>query len=292
MTTLLIDDAFQYENKAVSHPSYRLSKVIPQSITNFPLGSSILESQIEIPQRCFNLSKSTLDFQLQYVSAGVTGEFANFLTLGQSYIDSIFLKTREGLDIVSLYNVDVVTRAISPYINKMEKYLENPRNPGSTTATLAQGVDQGWNMFRSNTLVTVSPLAGNKPAYAGGKQIDILSGTAPNDGTDSYNEPQYYTQGVADTSGLAGSLYRNFSIPLGSIAPHTLLSLDKSLYFGQALILTIRWAQTSRIGFISTNATPTTGIANLDGVLTVANLQLRLAVEQNQPVVDFCDNVQ
>lgn len=285
MATIMIDDAFQYENKAVSHPSYRTSKVIPQNNSSIILGSSILESQIEIPQRCYNLSKSTLDFQLQYVSAGVTGEYTNMLTLGQSYIDSIFLKTREGLDIVSLYNVDVVTRAVAPYINKMEKYLTNPRNTGSTTAALAQGLDQGWNMFRSNTTVTIGSTPGSAVPYAGGAQIDVVTNTAVNVGTDSYNEPQYYEQSAADTSGKAASLYRNFSIPLGSIAPHTLLSLDKTLYFGQALILTVRWAQTTRIGFISTATNLSTGIGALDGVLTVANLQLRLAVEQNQPVI-------
>ncbi len=286
----MIDDAFQYENKAVSHPSYRLSKVIPQSISTIPLGNSIMEIQIEIPQRAYSLADSFLDFQMQYVSSGTTGQYSNFLTLGEIFVDSFFIKTREGLELVSSFNTDVCSRAVLPYVTKKSEFLDYPRCVGSTTAQLANGVDQGFNLFRSNSLVTVYPLFGNFPAYAGGKQIDILSGTIPNNGTDSYNEPQYFTQTAADTSAKASNLYRNFSVPLGCIAPHTLASLRKTLYYGQALIMVVRFAQATRVGFISTAADLSTGIGPLDlgtngASLTLANIQLRLAVEQNQPVV-------
>lgn len=284
MVDLVIDSAFEYDQKAVSHPSYRFSKVIPQNNSTITLGSSILESQIEIPMKAFNLSKSTLDFQMQYVDAGDTTYFNNFLSLGQVYIDSIFVKTREGLDVVSLYNADVVTRAITPYIEKREEFLEFPSNPGALTSALAQGLNQGWNHFKSNALVSTRSLVGNAPPYSGGGQI-VVSGATAQDGSDNYQESQYYVQTPISSAGHAGNLYRNFSIPLGKLAPHTLLSLNKTIYLGQAVILTIRWAQTGRIGW-ATTAAALTGPVALPGVLQIANLQLRLAVEQNQPVVD------
>lgn len=282
MATIHIDEALQYEMQMSSHPAYRTSKVIPINNTTITLGNSIFESQIEVPQKCFNLAKSTLDFRLDYVhTAGTTG-FNNFLSLGQTYIDSIFLKTREGLDIVSLYNVDAVTRAVTPYIIRKEDFTENPRNVGSTTALLSTQ-DQGFNAFRSQEAVTSGP-GGVAPLQTRGNALRVdVAGAAFIAGADAYDEPQRFIQTLAADDATA-DLYRQFSIPLGLIAPHSLLSLNKSLYFGQALIMVIRWSQVSRIGWRSAAAAGTTPVA-LDGVMTVNNLQLRLAVENNQEVV-------
>lgn len=288
MSTIHIDEALQYEAQVSSHPSYRYSKVIPINNTQVPLGNSIFESQIEVPQKCFNLSQSTLDFRLDYVpaaipAAGSTG-FNNFLSLGEVMVDSIFLKTREGLDIACLYNVDAVTRAIAPYTHKKEDYLEYPRNVGDSTALLSQR-DQGWNLFRSNEVVSAGPGGGGTVSLPLGnaRRIDIDGNNVIN-GADNYNETQRYIQTGSTTA--VSPLYRQFSIPLGELCPHSLMSLNKSLYFGQALIMMVRWSQVSRIGWQTAGTTGATGGAvALTGTMTINNLQLRLAVENNQDVV-------
>lgn len=285
MSNLIIDEAFHYDEKVVSHPSYKPTRIFSKNGTSATLTTSTTpEFTFEITPRCMNLSKSTLDFQLQYI-AGVTGanHYENFLTLGQVYISYITLKTNEGTSLVSLDNVDMITRAEALYINKMEKFLSNPRNSGSTTSQLANGVDLGWNVFRSNNLASLLSAVGNTPPYSGGKSIPIT--TSPggqSNGFDNYNEAQYFIQ-VANLTNGAGNFYRNFSIPLSEIAPHTLLSINKTLYFGQSLYLTIGFSPTNKLGWISDINNGNN--ANLDGTFIIANLELRLKVEKNQTIV-------
>ncbi len=285
MANLIVDETLQYENKNVSHSTYKPTKIISKSGTSIALSSSNnTEVIFEITPKCMNLSKSTLDFQLQYITT-TSGATKNeyFFTLGQIYISSIALRTRDGTELVSLDNIDIVSKAEALYINKMDKFLTFPRNCGGTTSQVAQGTDLGFNFFRSNALSSsVSAAAGTSPPFSGGLLVPFITNGVPKVGSDNFNEPQYFMI-VANATSHAGDFYRNFSIPLGQIAPHTLLSINRSLYFGQNLNLVIRFSPSVKLGYLGDSSYANT--ANLDGVVTLNNLELRLAVEKNQTCV-------
>ena len=274
--------AINYQEKESNHGSYRMSRVLPLGNSNVTLqASSTSEIQFEIPNKVYNLSKSQLNFEAAFLESGTASAINHIHTLGQTMIDRISLMDRGGKYLCDVTDCNQYTRAVSQYVTPLANMLENDSSRGAATQAASRLADKGHNNFRSNVAVpTATPGLANGP---NGTRISAAGeAQAPSVGS---TEHCYFTQGVARDGSAAGQVNVAYSIPLSEIH-HTLLSLDKDLYFGQALILRIQFAPTSRLGWVSTSATDlNTGVAVLDGAVSLSNMRVNLAVEINPELV-------
>jgi len=273
------DSALDYGTKTADHGSYRFNRVYSLNGQTVTPTSSIVENQFEIPQKVVNLSKSTLDFQISV--PGTTSNYTRLMSLGMSMIDSITLMSREGVEIARVQNVDMYTRAVLPMVTKLQDFLDYDQSLGAITSVIANVTDNGFNFFRSNIAPTATPtvISGNYPQPCS-TRIGANTGVAVAC-RDAFIEPCYFHQG-----GSAGAQYINYSIPLSKIAPHTLLSLNKDLYFGQAVIFRVNWTPIAKIGWDTASASDiSTTPLNIVSAVTYTSLNLKLAVEQNPVVI-------
>lgn len=275
--SLSLNEAIDYSAKLASHPSYRVNRVVPLTGSNVTISSATTESQIEIPQTVFNLSKSTIDFTLS-IAAAAALHATNLNTLGASMFDSIQLSTRTGLPLAQINNVDMFTRAVNPYVTRFDDYITYDTSLGSTTAAFAYNIDLGSNFSSSNAERTATPVAALgfnstrvRPTPA---NPSLMAAQIPDR---SYTEPMYFKQ-----SDIASAVVCHFSIPLKQLAPHTVMSLNKDLYFGQALILRLNWNTIAKLGWDTASAVITNTPVNITGAVTVTGARLSLQVEQNE----------
>jgi len=282
--SLLLDQAIDYSQKASSHPRYRPNRIIPLTGSNVTIGNSTSESQIEVVQTVYNLSKSTLDFNLNVavpvLVTPLTSGYHNLHTLGANMIDSIELRARTGNPIATITNADIYTRSVLPYVEKYSDYMTYDSALGSTTEIKAGYFDKGGLLWASNDVSTVAPKTAL--AYSGTR----VQGNAsdPSDiylsaGHRAYVEPQYFKQSALNTS-----VNTAFSINLRQLAPHTFMSLNTDAYMGQALILRINWNPKAKLGWQSSNADGDLDVVPITAVVNVTNLRLTLQVEQNEAI--------
>jgi hypothetical protein len=277
-----VSSAIQFAPKAIAHGSYRMSRVLPLGNSSVILAaSSTSEIQFEIPQKCLNFSKSQLNFEMVALESATTGAVSRLHALGLTMIDRVSLYDRSGVYLADVTQCNQYTRSINQFVTPLVDMLENDSSKGGATQTLARANDKGFNNFRSNTLPTTTPGVAN--ANNGTRISAVGAAQIPSIG---YTENCYFVQGIARDGSLAGQMNVSYSIPLSAIH-HTVLALDKDLYFGQTLILRIHFAAVNRLGWVAPSATDiATSAAVLDGAVTISNLQLNLAIEVSPPVVE------
>jgi len=277
----------EYAPKSSAHGSYRISKVLPLGNSTATLAaSSTTEVQFEIPNKVYNLSKSTLDFEMQLAESATGSAINRIHNNGLVMFDRVSLYDRSGVYLMDLTNCNSFSNCVNQYVTPLDKMLSNDSSRGGATQALARANDMGFNNFRNNVAVpTATPgvanaANGTRVGPNGEALINNLGST----------EICYFSQGVARDGTAAGQINVNFSIPLSELH-HSICSLDRDLYFGQSLILRVHFAAVSRLGWVSTSATDlNTGIAVLDGAVTLSNMQMNLAVEVSPPIVESIQN--
>lgn len=278
------NEALKYTTDVASHPSYRMSRILPDGNQTETLSATnIVETEIRIPQKVFNLSKSTLDFQLEVSESSTATYFNNLYSLGLTMIDSIELLDRASVPIAEIRNCNRFTRAVTPYVTKMEDFLSMDSSLGGATSDLSQSGDKGQNFFPCNALQDST--AGALLTPSGTRVVAGLSVA----GDRSYTEPQYIVQGAARNGSAAGDIFINYSIPLSAFH-HTVLAQNKDLYFGQSLNLRIHWAPTNVLGFGSSAAGNFATVENLHDECKINNIRLYLAVETNNQIKQMLIN--
>ena len=280
-------DEIDFASKMSSHGSYRISKVVPLGNTTATLAaSSTTEVQFEIPNKVYNLSKSSLDFEMQYAESATGSAINRIHNNGLVMFDRVSLYDRSGQYLMDITNCNTYSNCLNQYVTPLDKMLSNDSSRGGATQALARANDMGFNNFKSNVDdVTATPGVANGPngtriSAAGAAQAPSLSNS----------EICYFSQGVARDGTGAGQINVNYSIPLSELH-HSICSLNKDLYFGQSLILRVHFSPVSRLGFVGTSATVLgTGVAVLDGAVTLSNMQINLAVEVAPSVVEAIQN--
>jgi hypothetical protein len=86
----------------------------------------------------------------------------------------------------------------------------------------------------------------------------------------------------------------NYQVPLARIVD-SVIGLDKDQYFGDSVYLRIVWAAANQVLSFGTSVTdPSAGVTPYAGNLTISNLNLYLAIEQDatisQALMDKCKN--
>lgn len=264
-----------FTSDLAQHGSYRQSRVLPLGEASATLATgSTTEFQIEIPNKVYNLSKSTIDFKMSI--AATDGDFSKVHKLGAlNMFDRISLYTREGVYLTDVVNAADYSRIVTPYVTKMSDFLTNEKSLGGTSEALASAGDKGFNNFRSNVPVTTAT-----PVSALGANGTRISSAGASEEPDvGSTEPTYFV-GAADNT----AVHFNYSIPLSEIH-HTLMSVNRDMYFGQSLILRVHFAGVDKFAWHTTTAEPNATPASIVGAVKVSNVRLYLAVETNPVII-------
>jgi hypothetical protein len=269
MTSIVQDPSISYPAMPPksNHSSTTFTRVLPQGQADLPLNTaSQTEILVDIPNKTFNLSKSTLDFDLDFPEGTRKQQI---LTLGHP-ISRLRLYTRTGTNLVDLNEVDMYSRCVLPIVTAQSECASHDKSQASADKATAEATGCATGNCMSRTGRTDSNVNGRNA-----KRLDADG--LPVDADVNDTEHQYYTEGI---DGAGGSVYLKYSIPLSEFA-HTLLSVDKVLNFNQSLVMSVSFAPLNRIGQDSDDSTPTVLAA-----CTMRNFRVRLAVEINSDIAN------
>jgi hypothetical protein len=264
-------DEITYTPTVSNHSSYVMRNVAPQGSNSATLTTSGVVGPVEfiLPPSVFNLSKSKLQFTLNIGVAGATPNFnfinANLLTT----INRIVLySTATNAVLADVSSFNLFTSATLSPSTKLDKYLCKPFLNGAAPLTDA--------LSRLRTVEEIQ----KSNAGAGGA---VTINDSPNNiDLAPYNPYLGRRQWIIGADAAATSV--DVSIPMESIK-HTVLSLDKNLYFPENMVLQIYFNATDNFCFYSGANTTPLSTATSASSATVTNLNINLAQENNLAIV-------
>ena len=332
------NESINYQKRASMHSSYRWMKLTPVGGTGQTATLSTTSSTIvnfEIPNNVVNLCQSKLAFDL-LLSAAATTHCVDALSL--SLFDRITLSTRSGVVLANCDNMGQFSHLISKLKTKASELVDNANNI-TTSAQRAAGLASAPlaafpNMTPNNTTVK---LAQKKPmtdiCKSGACCFQSIGRSITTSTSGISTTTQSLVNNVSNVyridgsvistpflenlhvitenklTAVAGDLAVSYQLPLGSIKD-TLLEINKSLYFGDNLILSLSFNPSTKFSWLTTGGveggqsigttgtpnttlstgvamvqwSPTTGAAvqSIAGVLS--NLALYIAVETD-PII-------
>ena len=213
-----------------------------------------------------NLSKSSISYTLTV--AGVASNYTWVADDCFSICNQLTLTTSTGIPIADIPFCNRYTKTVDKFYTRRESFFSRAN------------VDLS---YPTNSLASANYIP-QIPALAVGVGVNTY-GITPNvaipNGFANYREPQYYVQ-----SELATNLTLSKYVKLGDIGRNTLFEQDKDLYFGDTVYLNFQSAPADAIAMKS-NAVNSMGgglsatAITSSGAITIANIQLNLAVEDN-----------
>lgn len=276
-----------YAPKASSHGSYRNSKILPLGQTSATLSATAhTEVTFELPNKCYNLSKSSLDFKMQFLESGTSSAYNRVHQSGLIMLDRVSIYDRSGVYLMDLNNTGTYSRCVTQLATPLEEMLSNDSSRGSQTAALAAITDLGFNNYPSSaeTRTATPALTQGANGTRIGADGEALAPRKP------MVEACYFVQGGVRNGSAQGQMNINYSIPLSELH-HTICSLDKDLFFGQSLLFRCQFSPVSKLGWVSTSATDlNTNVAELDGAVSLSDIEINLAVEVSPQVVETIQN--
>lgn len=262
--SLIRGNEIDLSQKASCGSHYRYSKIYRNSGTGDITMSLASTQQVvfDLPVKCMNLSKSWLDFD---IVVPLTAASYNSIHLASiAPINSVQLSTRSGMPLCNLNNVAEYTKVVLPVVTPFEEYRCLPE-PKDTSATIAAQTKHTSGFSPSNELV------GNTISVG----INTANGQLANNPGVSYT---CIAQNVQSTVGAA--LCVRYHIPLKQLAPHTIFSLNKTLYFDDVLMLTLTLNPANKFSYLATAADNSAGIGPAAAPV-LSNLSMTLAIESN-----------
>ena len=269
-----------YSKKIYSGPSYRVSKIVPISsgqTAQLPQ-SSTANVQFEIPTAVVNLAKSKLFFDITIPALGVTYPwiYADPLAL----IDRIQLSTRSGVSLVDIQGVNNFSTMVTPLMTSNTELYQRSvgglthagltpvtnYGTGSTATDSQQCPVQGIQMY--NGLATQNYRFDDVAATASSAEV-------------SYSEQRYLFGNV--TAGGACCLSYQLNL---EVLEHSILGLNKDLYFNENIVLSITFAPSSKFAWTTLVAVPATLPLAIANALQVTNLSLYLMIETNTNIIN------
>lgn len=277
--SVIYAEALDHSTNVFLHPTYRWSKSLPMNGNQgaeIPLSSNY-SMQFELPtnNQVVNLSRTKLCFNYEMVTSG-----ANKQNLIHSHplclIESINLATRQGLRLVDINNVAQYSRLVQRIVTPIESLSSGPR--GEACEDIAHSV--------------LTPIRGLQAAMTTPAALATVRAEnyfIQNIGTDtrlgiplaSFNECNHFIP-VPTNKATAITFMMDFNELYG-----TLLSVDKDIFYGQSLILTINFAPTSQHGALATKGAATTFYTVFEAlpVATLSAICLYNALETNPAII-------
>ncbi len=271
-----------YKPKIIEHSTYRYNRLVP--ITNgqqvILSAASTTETTFEIPTKVLNFARTRLEFTM-HVAAAAANQANIFHAVGFPMIDRLSLYTRNGVFLVDVNSFNTVYNMILPYTTSEKELLEKPVcEPiagaiGAPSNSLSTGIQVSNANGTANTQqLDNAGVRGNwyvvndTHGFCGSREIRYLMNNS----------------GGADPGTAVANLVQ-YRVDFGDLA-HTLFAMDKSLYFGEILVLRVQWAPTTKVGarFVAAGHPGAANNVVIPTAVTLFGLQVQLAVEANLQV--------
>lgn len=339
-TKAMFAESVDYIRKASLHSSYRWMKLTPvggsgQSATLSNTSSTIVN--FEIPNNCMNLSQSKLVFDMA-IAAATANNSSCVDALGLSLFDRISLSTRSGVVLASADNLGQFCHIVSKIKIKASDLIDNPSSatcspqlaggnaatplatfpnlsPANSSVLLSSkkpytdicksGACSSTSMFKSMTTSLTGILSATQSITNNPSNLYRIDGSFIS--TPFLENLHVITENKV--SSAQQGLGVSYQIPLKSIKD-TILEVNRSLYFGDNLILSLSFNPTNKFSWISNGGidggqsagttaspgttlstgtapiqwSPITGCAAATNTAAITNLSLYIAVETD-PIV-------
>jgi hypothetical protein len=262
-----------YSKSISAHGNYKYLRVVPiGSGGQNPILSltSTTQTQFELPNNVLNLSKSKLCFDVNIVANG-GGICNNIHGNALSLIDRITLTSRSGTILADIPNCHIFGNMVSAVNTKLSDLVS--RTPINTVTMTMGGHVNAATALGLSQLTPVSDIVrcnGTANYQVGGAGLEAFT---PN------TEPVvFYTAAAA----VANSL--TYQIELSAFKD-TLMELNKNIYFGDNLVLTINWNSANKFSFTTTTTATVTGAAAATLIPQLSNLYIYTACETDPTII-------
>lgn len=326
--TIAVSESLDYSRKEISAGSYTFYSVSPEVPSSTTLNLDSTQScDFLLPNQSLNLSRSYLNMDV-VIPAQAAGTYAKAHSGFLACIDAIMLSTAGNVKLLEINNIPEWTKLAWRPLTDYQKYMTHPCHTPNIAA--AADVPEAGQLFnRSRNLAApyaaYATLASGTPYQdyptPGNRQVTAVQDAAwvngsfhisQEDGLDltgaaqvSAGDYDAVCNYIGRTAINAPVAYR-LRLPLNMIYG-SLLALDKDLYFGEQLRLTIRFNAGRKFGYTSVAPAAEAGGAGFGGDNTViansagagnvsiasvdltvvpvlSNVQLRVALETNEAV--------
>ena len=275
--------ATDYSRKTYVGPSYRVSKIVPiSSGQNTTISqASTANVQFEIPNAVVNLAKSKLYFD---ITIPVTATNTNFIYADPlSLIDRIQLSTRSGCSLVDIQGVNNFSSIVTPIMTPNTELTQRSLGGLNKVANVACITVNSATPATDSQQFPIQGIQMSNLLYTDNHRFDSPDATLAKTSCSqvSYNEQRYVFR---STSGTVSCYTYQLNLEL---LEHSLLSLNKDLYFNENIVLSITFAPASKFTWIGTSNFPAgAGVGACAVSVSVSNLSLYLMVETNTNIID------
>lgn len=271
-----VSKSLDYSHKELSAGSYTLRIVNPENGQPSLQQSSTISTDFLLPNKVFNLSRSYLNFNLE--CAGEVNQFNHIHSGFLAAIDGIVLRTAGGVTLVEMNNLPEYTKVAWRPQTNYEDFMTFPCHNYSTATAAA--VTQPGQLF--NRIRAANGTASDAAFAASSYHCAAEDGKTYVAASDDYTAVANY---VVQETKSAGNAVR-VQLPLKMIYG-SLLAVDKDLYFGEQIRLTIRWNQWAKTAWNSPTTTYDVAGASTDigAAPALTGVQLQIAMETNDAIV-------
>lgn len=275
-----LSQQLDYKKVPYMHPTYRLSKVLPQSgLQNTTISTAGGQETIfECPIYAFNLSKSYINFEIAPPISAVASTINFMFTDCMAPIRQLQLYTRSGIYIADINEVGNYTKVSWKVEINQKEFLDYDKGfNGIGTTRLLQPVNN-----LGTQAAAVSTIAQGFNQRATGTPAGGAVGATTRTITTSMVEPKYLEPGTAAAANPV--LFVQFDL---GMLKNTIFGLNKDIYFGEIILLRIVWNSTTRIYYQGAALADTiTNAAAATGNCDIENLALYLAIEKNDEITN------
>lgn len=324
MSEVKISPELHSEQASLLQSEYKLVKILKQSGgTDQTVSTGSVEVQFEIPgNRVINFAKSRLKWNTAFAAANIKQEHRGTLPIRR-----VRLTTRQGAILMDLSHAREYINAVGRPETAYSKFRTNTQDDGDLVAPFVGRQMSPAELTEWQAFFVVADVGGTAAAQltaydaldkttAVGLELFSVAGAAASVAAadsasvhaaviaacESYNSAGRYgsNQPLALNQSEPQVLFplaaqatagNSWDVKLSDCFPNTILSLDKSIYFGEVLILSITFGSRDDFGFQTANISDPSGTpAVLAGNVTMSNIGLYVAAEANHSVAQLKKN--
>ncbi|MGV8131484.1 MAG: hypothetical protein ACP5N7_05295 [Candidatus Pacearchaeota archaeon] len=297
--SLAVSEALDFSQKELSMPTYTKRVINPEN------GQPVLSLNTEvncdflIPNLTHNICRSEVN--ADFTSQAEENKFCHFHNGFLAPISGIVMKTLDGIELVNITDIPRWTRLAWRAMTSLEKFLTFPRNDTDVTNTgaddytpLSKGCGFMFHRIgavQDYTTSAATYCAGTAPIYNG----ETTATGALVKSEDDHTAVSTVISASAGSGNVAfhaqRTLLMKLRLPLGMIYG-TLLAVDRDLYYGQQVRLTIKFNAGKYLGFNTATSVQSVGATPTELTVCplISNVVLKLAVETNQAIADDLRN--
>ena len=284
-------DELVYSKSISAHGNYKYLRIVPIGQGQNPTLSlsSTIQTQFELPNNVVNLSRTKLCFDMLVPLQGSLLFFNNIYANALSLIDRITLTTRSGVILADIPNTHIFGNLVGPTNTKLTDLLSR--------TTLNSGIASSNGTTATNvSVVHASNIASAASALVTTQTCPIsdlvrCNGTANQQASAAAYIATAYTPNTEPAQMFVGAIVAtanaiSYQIELSAFKD-TIMELNKNIYFGDNLVLTINWNPCTKIGFVNdtTSGAITTNSADYSLPFLLSNLYLYTACETDPTII-------